>query len=356
MDKINVGIVFGGKSSEHEVSLQSATSIIENISKEKYNVYLIGITKEGKWQLFSGDVSEIPNGKWRDNAENKDILIVPNPEVHGIIIDEGGKLQTLRLDVVVPVLHGKNGEDGVIQGVFETAGIPYVGCKVLSSAICMDKICTNTMLAHFGINKAKFHWFNKHDFEINAEKCIDDTEKAIGGYPMFIKPANAGSSVGITKAKNREELTLGIKKAIKEDNRILIEEGISGKEIECAVLGNNELTASVVGEIVPCNEFYDYDAKYLDGDSKLYIPARISDDIADKVREIAKGAYKILDCKGLARVDFFVENGTNKIYLNEPNTFPGFTSISMYPKLMEATGISFTDLIDKLIGLALEEE
>ncbi len=354
MDKINVGIVFGGKSSEYEVSLVSAEAIIKNISKEKYNVYLIGITKDGKWQLFSGDVSEIPNGKWKYNSKNKDILIAPDPEIHGIIVKDGHELQTLRLDVAVPVLHGKNGEDGVIQGLFETAGIPYVGCKVLSSAICMDKICTNTMLAYFGIDKAKFHWFNKYDFETNPEKCIDDTESVIGGYPMFIKPANAGSSVGITKAKNREELIEGIKKAVKEDSRILIEEGISGKEIECAVLGNDELTASVVGEIVPYNEFYDYDAKYVD-DSKLYIPGRIPDEIADRIREIAKKAYKILDCKGLARVDFFVENGTNKIYLNEPNTFPGFTSISMYPKLMEATGIKFADLIDKLIKLAIEK-
>lgn len=355
MDKINVGVVFGGKSSEYEVSLQSATSIIKNISREKYNIHLIGITKEGKWQLFSGDIDEIPSGKWKDNSGNKNIFIAPDPEIHGIIIDDGGELKTLSLDVVIPVLHGKNGEDGVIQGLFETAGIPYVGCDTLSSAICMDKICTNTMLNYFGIDKAKFHWFNKYDFETDAEKCIDDTEKIVGGYPMFIKPANAGSSVGISKAKNREELVEGIKKAIKEDSRILIEEGIAGKEIECAVLGNDELIASVVGEIVPCNEFYDYDAKYIDGDSKLYIPARIPDDVADKVREIAKKAYKILDCKGLARVDFFVENGTNKIYLNEPNTFPGFTSISMYPKLMEATGISFTDLIDKLIELAREK-
>ena len=352
MDKFNVGIIFGGKSSEHEVSLVSAESIIKSISREKYNVYLIGITKEGKWQLFSGDVSEIPTGKWKDNVQNKNIFIAPDPEVHGIVIAGGDELKTLRLDVVVPVLHGKNGEDGVIQGLFETAGIPYVGCGVLSSAICMDKICTNTMLAHFGIDKAKFHWFNRYDFETNPEKCVDDTESVVGGYPMFIKPANAGSSVGISKAKNREELILGIKKAIKEDSRILIEEGISGKEIECAVLGNDELVASVLGEIVPCNEFYDYEAKYIN-DSNLYIPARIPDDIADKVREIAKKAYKFLDCKGLARVDFFVENGTNKIYLNEPNTFPGFTSISMYPKLMEATGIPFSDLIDKLIELAM---
>lgn len=354
MGKINVGIIFGGKSSEYEVSLKSATSIIENISKEKYNVHLIGVTKEGKWQLFSGDTGEIPTGKWKDNSENKNILIVPDPEAHGIIINDGDELKALRLDVVIPVLHGKNGEDGVIQGLFETAGISYVGCGVLSSAISMDKICTNTMLDYFGINKAKFHWFNKYDFETEPEKCVADTEKIIGKYPMFVKPANAGSSVGITKAKNRDELIAGIKKAIKEDGRILIEEGISGKEIECAVLGNDELTASVVGEIVPCNEFYDYDAKYIDGDSELYIPARIPDDIADKVREVAKKAYKILGCKGLARVDFFVENGTNKVYLNEPNTFPGFTSISMYPKLMEATGIKFTDLIDRLIDLALE--
>ncbi len=355
MGKINVGIIFGGRSSEHEVSLRSATSIIENISKEKYNVYLIGITKEGKWLLFSGDISEIATGKWEKNNKNKNILISLNPEIRGIMIDDGGRFTNLRLDVVIPAMHGKNAEDGVIQGFFETIGIPYVGCRVLSSAVCMDKVCTNIIMDYFGIDKAKFHWFDRRDFEANAEKCINDTEKAVGRYPMFVKPANAGSSVGITKAKNREELILGIEKAIKEDSKILIEEGISGKEIECAVLGNYELTASVVGEIVPCSEFYDYDAKYLSSDSRLYIPARIPDDISKKVREIAKKAYKILDCRGLARIDFFVEDGTDKIYLNECNTFPGFTSISMYPKLMEETGIKFTDLIDKLITLAKEK-
>lgn len=355
MGKINVGIIFGGVSSEHEVSLESATSIINNISKEKYNVHMIGITKKGRWRLFKGEVDEIVSGEWETNVSNEKIMILPDREVHGIMVGRKDGFKNLNLDVVIPVLHGKNGEDGTIQGLFEIAGIPYVGCKTLSSAICMDKICTNVMLDYFGIEKVKFHWFNRYDFEKNPEECVQDTERVVGSYPMFVKPANAGSSVGITKAKDRDGLIAGIKKALKEDTRILIEQGVTAKEVECAVLGNDELVASVLGEIVPCNEFYDYDAKYIDGDSGLYIPARIPDDVADKVREIAKRAYKILDCKGLARVDFLVEEGTNNIYLNESNTFPGFTSISMYPKLMEATGIGFCDLIDRLIELALEK-
>ena len=355
MDKINVGIIFGGVSSEHEVSLKSAEAIIKNISKEKYNVHTIGITKRGDWKLFSGEASNVASGEWENDPNNKRVLISVDSDVQGVLICEHNELKTLKLDVVIPVLHGKNGEDGTIQGLFEMAKIPYVGCETLASAVCMDKICTNVMLDYFSVPKAKFHWFGKHDFETDPEKCIAETEKIVGKFPMFVKPANAGSSVGISKVKGRGELVEGIQKALKEDDRILIEEGIVGKEIECAVLGNDEPIASVVGEIVPCNEFYDYDAKYIDGDSKLYIPARISDEIADKVRDTAKRAYRILDCKGLARVDFFVEDGTGKIYLNELNTFPGFTSISMYPKLMEATGIEFDELIDRLIELAVSK-
>lgn len=353
MNKISVGIIFGGVSSEHEVSLQSATAIIKNISKSKYDVHMIGITKLGKWKLFSGSIDDIATGQWENSDLSQEISVATDPEIHGIIVKNSQEI--IKLDVVIPVLHGKNGEDGTIQGLFEIAGIPYVGCKTLGSAACMDKIFTNIMLDYSGIAKAKFHWFDKEDFEKDPNKCVLETEKIIEKYPMFVKPANAGSSVGITKVHNRHELIEGIKTALKEDRRVLIEETITGKEVECALLGNSDLISSVVGEIVPSNDFYDYEAKYLSENSDLFIPARISEEVSDEIRKIAKKAYKVMDCKGLSRVDFFVQNDTNKVYLNEINTFPGFTSISMYPKLMEKVGIAFEDLIDKLISLALEK-
>ncbi len=354
MSKLDVGVIFGGKSSEHEVSLQSAAAIIRNISKEKYNVHMIGITKSGKWILFSGDVDDLPSGKWENDINNKYAVISPDVDVHGLLIKDGEKFSTLKLDVIIPALHGKNGEDGTIQGLFELAGIPYVGCRCASSAACMDKIMTNAMLSYFGVKKAKFHWFTKFDFEKNQDFCVSETERVIKNYPMFVKPANAGSSVGITKALNRQELIEAFKKALVEDDRILVEESVKGREVECAVLGNDELTASVVGEIAPSNDFYDYNAKYLSGTSELFIPARISEEKSAEIQNIAKQAYRIMDCKGLARVDFFVKESTEEVYLNEINTFPGFTSISMYPKLMERIGIKFDSLVDELIKLALE--
>ena len=288
MNKKNVGIIFGGVSSEHEVSLKSAESIIKNISKEKYNVYMLGITKKGKWKLFGGNVDDIPSGKWEKYEDNKNVIISNDPDVHGMIVEDKNGFESVKLDVVIPVLHGKNGEDGTIQGLFEIAGIPYVGCRTFASSACMDKICTNAMLAYFGVAKAKFHWFSKYDFETEPDNCLDETEKTIKKYPMFVKPSNAGSSVGISKVNNREELYEGVKVALKEDTRVLIEESINGREIECAVLGNGETKASVVGEIVPCNDFYDYDAKYIDGDSKLFIPANVPEEISDEIRRTAK--------------------------------------------------------------------
>lgn len=354
MQKIRVGIIFGGKSSEHEVSRASASSIIKNICKDKYEIYQIGITKEGEWFLFSGDVSEIQSGKWEENKLNKKAFISPDVSARGLtILQEGGKTSFVNLDVVIPVLHGKNGEDGSVPALLQLAGIPFVGCDMGAASACMDKVVTNTMLAYHGINKPKFNWFYSYDFEIDSQKYIEETEKIIKKYPMFVKPANAGSSVGISKANNREELIESIYIAAEEDTKILVEEGIDGQEIECAVLGNTELVASVPGEIAPSNDFYDYDAKYLSGSSELYIPAHISDEISEQIREIAKKAYKVMGCTGLSRVDFFVEHGTNKIILNEINTFPGFTNISMYPKLMEKTGINFPELINKLIALAI---
>lgn len=357
MEKINVGIIFGGKSSEHEVSRVSAQAIVNNISKEKYNIHLIGITKCGEWFLFTGNSDKIGNGEWENSSSKKRAFISPDSSVKGLIVDNGSEnFKTIKLDVVIPVLHGKNGEDGTMQGLLELSGIPFVGCDTTSSSACMDKVITNCVLSYCGINKPKFNWFYACDFEKDSEKYIEETEKIVKKYPMFIKPANAGSSVGVSKANNRKELIDGIKKASKEDGKILIEEGIVGKEVECAVLGNENPISSIVGEIAPSSSFYDYEAKYISDSSKLFIPARISDSISEEIRQTALLAYKAMGCTGLSRVDFFVEEGTDKVLLNEINTFPGFTNISMYPKLMKEIGIDFSDLIDKLIDFALQRK
>ncbi len=355
MLKKQVAILFGGASSEHEVSRQSAFAIIKNISREKYDILTLGISKSGSWYLYSGDINKIPNGEWEfDKLNLKKALISPDPADKGLIVfNDDNTFKKINIDVIIPVLHGKNGEDGTVQGLFELSKIPYVGCDVLSSSTCMDKIDTNIILSYCGIKKAKFVFLTAFEFNKDSEFCINKIESQIQAYPMFVKPSNAGSSVGISKVKNRSELYNAIKVAIKEDSRILIEESIDGQEVECAVLGNDEPTTSLVGEIAPSNEFYDYDAKYV-SDSSLYIPAHISDETSEKVKAIAIKAYKAMGCKGLSRIDFFVQKETNEVLLNEINTFPGFTSISMYPKLMDKIGISFTSLIDKLIELAIE--
>lgn len=349
VSKLNVLIIFGGDSQEHSISEKSAESIFKNISKEKYNIYAAGITKNGTWYLYSGDTQNISDCKWEKNINNKQIYFSTD---NNIIIKNNNDFEKIKIDVAVPVLHGKNGEDGTVQGFLEILKIPYVGCHTTSSALCMDKIFTNIILDYYNINKAKFYWFNKYDFEQDPDKYIKETEDKIQKYPMFVKPANAGSSVGISKVKNTQELIDGVKKALQEDTRVLIEEEIIGRELECAVLGNNNLISSCIGEILPANEFYDYDAKYI-SDSKTCVPEDLSPEIVKNIQETAKKAYKILDCAGLSRVDFFLEKNTNKIYLNEINTFPGFTSISMYPKLLELNNIKYSDLIDKLIDLAL---
>ena len=325
MQKKRIAVIFGGKSSEHEVSRVSASYVISQIPTEKYEIVTIGITKEGRWFLYEGDTASIADGSWENNANNRTAFIAPAPSVGGIIIiNKDGSTEKVKLDVVFPVLHGKNGEDGTLQGLLEMSEIPYVGCGVLASAECMDKVSTNIMLEHSGIDQAAFTW-----------------------------PANAGSSVGITKAHSREELVPAIEKALKEDSRILIEENIIGKEVECAVLGNENPFVSTPGQIVPAAEFYDYDAKYNNAASLLYIPAKISPELTEKVKQIAAKAYTSLGCEGLSRVDFFVTD-EGRILLNEINTLPGFTAISMYPKLMASSGIEGSELIEKLIDLAFE--
>ena len=353
MNKRSIAIIFGGVSSEHAVSCISAKSVIENINTEKYDVHMLGITREGKWYLFEGDVSLLPEDKWIDKAFITPAFISPDTETHGITVLREDGAETIYLDAVHPVLHGKNGEDGTIQGLFQLAQIPFVGCNHISSAVCMDKAFTNMTADVAGIRQAKWRAIIHYEYEQNGKALLEEAAAYLG-FPIFVKPANAGSSVGISKAKNLQELEKGMEIAFQEDSKVVLEEFIDGFEVECAVLGNEEPQASTVGEILPCNEFYDYEAKYINGATGLAIPAaNISAEKIDEVRANALKAYKALGCAGLARVDFFVKKDSGEVYFNEINTLPGFTSISMYPKLWEASGIAYTDLLDALIELAI---
>ncbi len=353
MIKKNIAVIFGGASSEHEVSCLSASYIINCIDREKYDILSLGITKDGRWLLTNADTVKIANGEWERLPGNRQAFISPDPTIGGLVVLNGGKSEVIGLDAVFPVLHGKNGEDGTVQGLLDLSGIPYVGCGTAASACCMDKVFTNMILRDNGIDEADFTWFYTYELKDSLDKCVAQVESALV-YPVFVKPANAGSSVGVSKAENRDELIKAFETAANEDSKILVEENINGREIECAVFGNEDIFASIAGEIAPSKEFYDYEAKYESGDSELYIPARIGNDIMERVRDTAKKAYRIFGCAGLARVDFFVTD-EGGILLNELNTLPGFTDISMYPKLMAACGRDGKNLIDGLIGLALEK-
>ena len=336
---IKLGVIFGGKATENEISVKSATSILKNLNKEKYEIYKIYIDK---------------NGEWYEYEENKKIENI---------------IETLKsLDVVFPVLHGLYGEDGTIQGLFEMAGVKYVGCKVLASSVGMDKVYAKTIFEKAKINQAKYVYIKKYknkekytNVEENfEEKDIDINEvieivKQKINYPVFVKPSNSGSSVGVNRADNDEELKTSITEAAKFDTKILIEEGIIGKEVECAVLGNSKsgVIATLPGEILSAEEFYTFDAKYINTASKTLIPADISKDKQEEVKSLAIRAFNAIDGNGLSRVDFFVENDTEKVYINEINTMPGFTDISMYPKLFEAYGIEYSELLDRIIEVEL---
>lgn len=350
MKKITVAILFGGASSEHDVSCISAMGIVSNIDKEKYNIVMLGITKGGEWYLFDDDIDMLPCDKWLESASLKKAYIAPDAAIGGIVTADG---EIIKLDVVFPVLHGKNGEDGTVQGLLQLAQIPYVGCNATASGSCMDKAVTNAVADAFGIDQAKWCSFTQYEYSRDENRCLDMAINKLG-FPIFVKPANAGSSVGISKAHNREELSSGIKTAFKEDKKVILEEFIDGFEVECAVLGNDEPVAAEVGQIIAAAEFYDFDAKYNNPESELHIPALISKEKRDEVRAAALGAYKALGCEGLSRCDFFVTKGEGRVLLNEINTIPGQTPISMYPKLFEAAGVSYTELIDRLISLALE--
>jgi D-alanine-D-alanine ligase len=354
--KLKVGLIFGGRSGEHEVSFCSASSIIKAIDKDKYTVVPIGITREGRWISPQGSELALQSGR----IEGKNTVILLNdPSGRALVhIDNNQKLDkssaSERLDVIFSVLHGPYGEDGTVQGLLELADIPYVGAGVAASAISMDKDLMKIIFQQRDLPILKWMTIKRKEWQKYKEKILslvqDDFE-----YPLFVKPTNLGSSVGITKVHKKEELEKAIDLASSYDRKILIEKGLEeAREIECGVLGNDEPRASVVGEVKPAGEFYDYDSKYIDKETQLIVPADLPDGVSRKVQEIALRAFKAVDAAGLARVDFFVSKKENKIYLSEINTIPGFTSVSMYPRLWEASGVSYPDLIDQLIQLALE--
>ncbi len=353
--KKRICVLFGGESTEYEISLRSAYSVIQNLDKNKYEIIAVGITKDGRWFLYEGDYDKIPDNSWYSEDLKPVSIMHGSKEAALAVLSEDGTYEKLCFDVAFPVLHGKNGEDGTIQGLFEIAGIKYVGVGVIASSVGMDKTFTKIVFKDAGIPQADWITLAKHQLTRLDEKIAEAEQKL--SYPMFIKPANAGSSIGIGKAKTREELKACIDEAFKFDRKILIEEFLTGHEVECAVLGNRgSIEASCVGEIVASQEFYTYDAKYSsDSTSELYIPAKLEDKYAQKVREYAIRAFEALDGKGLSRVDFFVDEEKDRICLNEINTLPGFTSISMYPKLFEKSGIAYDKLLTRLIDIACED-
>ncbi len=345
--KIRVAIIFGGQSGEHEVSLMSSTSIINALDRNKYEIIMIGITRQGAWKHYDGPVEKIISGEWEQSAKDLD-------DSKYNFLNSGRISPNEHIDVAFPVLHGPMGEDGTIQGLFELAGLAYVGCGVLSSALGMDKTYSKIVFERVGLKQAKYMVFMKSGLDEDMDGTVLSIEEGLG-YPVFVKPANMGSSVGITKAINRERLEYALRLASRYDRKIIVEEFIDGYEVECSVLGNDQPRASVVGQILPSNEFYDYEAKYFDGGkSGLVIPAGISAEAAEKVRSMAVEAFKAIDGTGLARADFFVHKKTDEVYINEVNTLPGFTKISMYPKLWDAAGLPYPELLDTLIKLALE--
>ncbi len=357
--KIRVGVIFGGRSGEHEVSLASARSVMSAMDKEKYEIVPIGITKEGRW-IASGDpLMALEAG---DAGVSQPVALLGDPSRRGLMrledTDQAVRATRLaELDVVFPVLHGPYGEDGTVQGLLELAGIPYVGAGVIGSALGLDKaVFKDVMLAH-GLPITDYLLVKRKEWETVPEEVMDRAEAALG-YPVFTKPANLGSSVGIRKCHDREELTRGLTEAARYDRKLLVEVAVpAAREIEVSVLGNDDPIASVPGEIIPSREFYSYEAKYIDhGDeaSGLLIPAPISPEMTERVRDLAVRAYKAIDCAGMARADFLLSGETGELYVSELNTIPGFTTISMYPKLWEASGIPYPELIERLIDLAIE--
>ncbi len=351
MKKKVVAVLFGGQSSEHEISKISAATVISNMSRDKYYIIPVYITKDGKWMIYDGPVENISGSRWEKYAAHA--VLSPDSEHKGLLRIVGDKVKIIPVDIVFPVLHGKYGEDGTVQGLIELSGIPYVGCGVLASSLSMDKAYTKIICADIGIEQAKHIVVYSHELEEDINGITAKAENEIG-YPCFVKPSRAGSSVGVSKASNKEELEKALIYAAENDSSIIIEKCIFGRELECAVLGNLSPKASTVGEIKAAADFYDFDAKYNNKESKTIVPAELEENIREEIREKAVKIFTALGCKGLSRVDFFLENETNKVIFNEINTMPGFTSISMYPMLWAEAGISLKELIDNLIELGFE--
>lgn len=363
--KLRVAVVFGGRNSEHEVSLKSARSVMEALDKDKYEVVPIGIDKHGRWMVGGDPLLALEQA-------SEHALLGRDPKAGVVRGDAPQQLTSGRLpgdtlplevvdgvaldtpvDVILPVLHGLYGEDGTLQGLLDIADVAYVGCGVLAAAVGMDKGVMKAAFAAAGLPQVPYRLVLRRDWERAREATLSALEAHLQ-YPMFSKPANAGSSVGISKCRNREELAAGMDEASKHDRRLIVEQGISPREVEVAVLGNDDPQASIVGEIVPGNEWYDYEDKYLGGRTQYHIPAPIDAAVSDRIRQMAVAAFKAIDGAGLARVDFLLDKNTGELFINEVNTFPGFTQISMYPKLWAATGVSYPELIDRLITLAIE--
>lgn len=358
MAKMRIAVIFGGVSSEHEISCISASSVIEALPKDKYDIIKIGITKNGRWLMYPGDVDKILDGSWHECPDCVPAVISPDRTTRGILTNNAGRFDNLKLDFVFPVLHGRNGEDGTVQGLLDLCGIPYVGCDLLSSAMCLDKATANRVFAYHGIPHTPFLSFTRNQLK-NIDAVIDKINAELK-YPLFVKPSNGGSSLGISRVQSGDGLASALRLASGHDNCILVEQGVKGSEVECAVLGNSAfgskpLFCSVPGQIVSCKEeMYDYEAKYLSGDaSKVIIPAPFPKETLEEVRRLALKAYTAMGCCGLSRVDFFISD-SGEVIINEINTIPGFTSISMYSKLMAYEGYSFPQLLDKLIDCAKE--
>lgn len=352
MNKKTIVVLFGGQSSEHEVSRTSASMIISHMDNEKYFILPVGITKEGQWLIYNGPVENIKSGEWEKYGTPA--ILSPDATQKSLLKIVGGKVKQIPVDVVFPVLHGAWGEDGTIQGLLELAQIPYVGCGVLSSSVSMDKVFTKIIAKNYNITQAKYIWFEKDELK-KKKTILKRIEKKLG-FPCFVKPANSGSSVGTGKAKNMQELEECLELAFKYDKKVIVEEFIEGREVECAVLGNGKAKASGVGEILAGAEFYDYDAKYNSTESRTVIPADLPPSVVAEIQKTALKIFKVVEGEGLARVDFFVQKGNDRVIFNEINTMPGFTTISMYPMLWEQEGLSKTALIDELIELALAKE
>lgn len=359
--RLRIGVIFGGRSGEHEVSLMSARSVMGAMDPAKYEIVPIGITKEGRW-IASGDpMKALTSG---DESLSEPVALLPDPSQQGLVHLGGPEREAVRrriaeLDVVFPVLHGPYGEDGTVQGLLELANVPYVGANVTDAAVAMDKAIFKDVMRGRGLPVVDYAVFKRKEWDADPESVIDQIEEQLS-YPVFTKPVNLGSSVGVSKCDDREGLVRGLSEAARYDRKLLVELAVpEAREIEVSVLGNDDPIASVPGEIVPSREFYSYAAKYLDDGedaSELLIPAPLSEEMAERIQELALAAYRAIDCAGMARADFLLSGETEELYVNELNTIPGFTSISMYPKLWEASGIPYSELIDRLVGLALERQ